>query len=92
MFQRETEFKTKEVIKMTGATILKFIAETTVVLLIAYGFYREENIIQWERKVFKKLKRFSRKTKRFFRNIKKLGFNGVMEIIKEEIENDRKGK
>ena len=42
---------------MTGLTVLRFVLETLVVLAISYGFYREENIVKFERKVFRFIKR-----------------------------------
>ena len=70
---------------MTSTTFFRFIAETLIVLAIGYCIYHEDDINKWEEKTLKKLKRG-------FRNIKRLGFNGVMDIIKEEIENDRNRK
>ncbi len=43
---------------MANETILKFIFETIIVLLISYGFYKEKNIIEIENKVFRIVKRF----------------------------------
>ncbi|MBE6814638.1 MAG: hypothetical protein E7522_04210 [Ruminococcaceae bacterium] len=42
---------------MTGLTVLKFLLETLAVLAISYGFYREEHIVKFERKVFRFIKR-----------------------------------
>ena len=42
---------------MTGLTVLRFLLETLAVLAISYGFYREEHIVKFERKVFRFIKR-----------------------------------
>lgn len=42
---------------MTGLTVLRFVLETLAVLAISYGFYREEHIVKFERKVFRFIKR-----------------------------------
>lgn len=42
---------------MTGLTVLKFVLESLAVLAISYGFYREERIVKFERKVFRFIKR-----------------------------------
>jgi len=42
---------------MTGLTVLRFVLETLAVLAISYGFYREEHVVKFERKVFRFIKR-----------------------------------
>ncbi len=42
---------------MTGLTVLRFILETLAVLAIGYGFYREDAVVKFERKVFRFFKR-----------------------------------
>jgi hypothetical protein len=42
---------------VANETILKFIFETIIILLISYGFYKEKNIIKFEDKVIRKLKK-----------------------------------
>lgn len=74
---------------MTGLTVLKFVLETLVVLAISYGFYREEHIVKFERKVFRFIKRAvkitvneireSRKTKNASNNIVELKFDDDVE-------------
>ena len=74
---------------MTGLTVLKFVLETLVVLAISYGFYREEHIIKFERKVFRFIKRAvkitvneireSRKSKNASDNIVELKFEDDVE-------------
>jgi hypothetical protein len=74
---------------MTGLTVLRFVLETLVVLAISYGFYREENIVKFERKVFRFIKRAvkitvneikeSRKSKNVSDNIVELKFEEDVE-------------
>ena len=74
---------------MTGLTVLKFVLETLVVLAISYGFYREEHIVKFERKVFRFIKRAvkitvneikeSRKSKNVSDNIVELKFEEDVE-------------
>ncbi len=74
---------------MTGLTVLKFVLETLVVLAISYGFYREEHIVKFERKVFRFIKRAvkiivneireSRKSKNASDNIVELKFEDDVE-------------
>ena len=74
---------------MTGLTVLKFVLETLVVLAISYGFYREEHIVKFERKVFRFVKRAvkitvneireSRKSKNASDNIVELKFEDDVE-------------
>ena len=74
---------------MTGLTVLKFVLETLVVLAISYGFYREEHIVKFERKVFRFIKRAvkitvneikeSRKSKNVSDNIVELKFEDDVE-------------
>ena len=74
---------------MTGLTVLRFVLETLVVLAIGYGFYREENIVKFERKVFRFIKRAvkitvneireSRKAKNASNNIVELNFEEDVE-------------
>ena len=74
---------------MTGLTVLKFVLETLVVLAISYGFYREEHIVKFERKVFRFIKRAvkiivneireSRKSKNASDNIVELKFEEDVE-------------
>lgn len=74
---------------MTGLTVLKFVLETLVVLAISYGFYREEHIVKFERKVFRFVKRAvkitvneireSRKSKNASNNIVELKFEDDVE-------------
>ena len=74
---------------MTGLTVLKFVLETLVVLAISYGFYREEHIVKFERKVFRFIKRAvkiivneireSRKSKNASDNIVELKFEDDIE-------------
>ncbi len=74
---------------MTGLTVLKFVLETLVVLAISYGFYREEHIVKFERKVFRFIKRAvkiivneireSRKSKNASNNIVELKFEDDVE-------------
>ena len=74
---------------MTGLTVLRFVLETLVVLAISYGFYREEHIVKFERKVFRFIKRAvkitvneikeSRKSKNVSDNIVELKFEEDVE-------------
>lgn len=74
---------------MTGLTVLKFVLETLVVLAISYGFYREEHVAKFERKVFRFIKRAvkitvneireSRKSKNASDNIVELKFDDDVE-------------
>lgn len=74
---------------MTGLTVFRFVLETLVVLAISYGFYREENIVKFERKVFRFIKRAvkitvneikeSRKSKNVSDNIVELKFEEDVE-------------
>ena len=74
---------------MTGLTVFKFVLETLVVLAISYGFYREEHIVKFERKVFRFIKRAvkitvneireSRKSKNASDNIVELKFEDDVE-------------
>lgn len=75
---------------MTGLTVLRFVLETLAVLAISYGFYREEHIVKFERKVFRFIKRAvkitvneireSRKAKNASNNIVELNFEEDVEI------------
>ncbi len=74
---------------MTALTVLRFVLETLVVLAISYGFYREEHIVKFERKVFRFIKRAvkitvneireSRKAKNNSGNIVELNFEEDVE-------------
>ena len=74
---------------MTGLTVLRFVLETLAVLAISYGFYREEHIVKFERRVFRFIKRAvkitvneikeSRKTKNASNNIVELNFEEDVE-------------
>ena len=74
---------------MTGLTVLRFVLETLAVLAISYGFYREEHIVKFERKVFRFIKRAvkitvneikeSRKSKNASNNIVELNFEEDVE-------------
>ena len=74
---------------MTGLTVLRFLLETLAVLAISYGFYREEHIVKFERKVFRFIKRAvkitvneikeSRKSKNVSGNIVELKFEEDVE-------------
>lgn len=74
---------------MTGLTVLRFVLETLAVLAISYGFYREEHIVKFERKVFRFIKRAvkitvneikeSRKAKNASNNIIELNFEEDVE-------------
>lgn len=74
---------------MTGLTVLRFLLETLAVLAISYGFYREEHIVKFERKVFRFIKRAvkitvneikeSRKSKNVSDNIVELKFEDDVE-------------
>lgn len=74
---------------MTGLTFLRFLLETLAVLAISYGFYREEHIVKFERKVFRFIKRAvkitvneikeSRKSKNVSDNIVELKFEEDVE-------------
>ncbi len=74
---------------MTGLTVLRFLLETLAVLAISYGFYREEHIVKFERKVFRFIKRAvkitvneikeSRKSKNVSDNIVELKFEEDVE-------------
>lgn len=74
---------------MTGLTVLRFVLETLAVLAISYGFYREEHIVKFERKVFRFIKRAvkitvneikeSRKSKNVSDNIVELKFEDDVE-------------
>ena len=74
---------------MTGLTVLRFVLETLAVLAISYGFYREEHIVKFERKVFRFIKRAvkitvneikeSRKSKNVSGNIVELKFEDDVE-------------
>lgn len=74
---------------MTGLTVLRFVLETLAVLAISYGFYREEHIVKFERKVFRFIKRAvkitvneikeSRKSKNVSDNIVELKFEEDVE-------------
>ncbi len=56
---------------MTGLTVLRFVLETLAVLAISYGFYREEHIVKFERKVFRFIKRAVKITVNEIRESKK---------------------
>ena len=74
---------------MTGLSVLKFVLEALAVLAISYGFYREEHIVKFERKVFRFIKRAvkitvneireSRKSKNASDNIVELKFEDDVE-------------
>lgn len=74
---------------MTGLTVLRFLLETLAVLAISYGFYREEHVVKFERKVFRFIKRAvkitvneikeSRKSKNVSDNIVELKFEEDVE-------------
>ena len=74
---------------MTGLTVLRFVLETLAVLAISYGFYREEHIVKFERKVFRFIKRAvkitvneikeSRKSKNVSDNLVELKFEEDVE-------------
>ena len=74
---------------MTGLTVLRFLLETIAFLVISYGFYREEHIVKFERKVFRFIKRAvkitvneikeSRKSKNASDNIVELKFEDDVE-------------
>lgn len=74
---------------MTGLTVLRFLLETLAVLAISYGFYREEHIVKFERKVIRFIKRAvkitvneikeSRKSKNVSDNIVELKFEEDVE-------------
>ena len=74
---------------MTGLTVLRFVLETLAVLAISYGFYREEHIVKFERKVFRFIKcavkitvneiKESRKSKNVSDNIVELKFEDDVE-------------
>lgn len=67
---------------MSGLTVLRFVLETIAVLAISYGFYREDDVAKFERKVYRFVKRAvriiineireSRKAKKKNNNIVKL--------------------
>ena len=71
---------------MTGLTVLKFVLETLVVLAISYGFYREENIVKFERKVFRFIKRAVKITVNEIRESRKSKTNGdnIVELRSED--------
>lgn len=48
---------------MTSIHILKTIAETVAVLLLIYGFTKEDRIADWEREQVRKVIRWFRKTR-----------------------------
>jgi hypothetical protein len=71
---------------MTGLTVLKFVLETLVVLAISYGFYREENIVKFERKVFRFIKRAVKITVNEIRESRKSKTNvdNIVELRSED--------
>jgi hypothetical protein len=71
---------------MTGLTVLRFVLETLVVLAISYGFYREENIVKFERKVFRFIKRAVKITVNEIRESRKSKTNvdNVVELRSED--------
>ncbi len=73
---------------MTGLTVLEFVLQTIVVLAISYGFYREEHIAKFERKVFRFIKRAVRITVNEIRESKKAKnqpkLNNVVEFKVED--------
>ncbi len=71
---------------MTGLTVLKFVLETLVVLAIGYGFYREENIVKFERKVFRFIKRAVKITVNEIRESRKSKTNvdNIVELRSED--------
>jgi hypothetical protein len=71
---------------MTGLTVLRFVLETLVVLAISYGFYREENIVKFERKVFRFIKRAVKITVNEIRESRKSKTNGdnIVELRSED--------
>jgi hypothetical protein len=71
---------------MTGLTVLRFVLETLVVLAISYGFYREENIVKFERKVFRFIKRAVKITVNEIRESRKskTNFDNIVELRSED--------
>lgn len=71
---------------MTGLTVLRFVLETLVVLAISYGFYREENIVKFERKVFRFIKRAVKITVNEIRESRKSETNvdNIVELRSED--------
>ena len=71
---------------MTGLTVLRFVLETLVVLAISYGFYREENIVKFERKVFRFIKRAVKITVNEIRESRKSKTNvdNIVELRSED--------
>ena len=71
---------------MTGLTVLRFVLETLVVLAIGYGFYREENIVKFERKVFRFIKRAVKITVNEIRESRKSKTNvdNIVELRSED--------
>ncbi len=71
---------------MTGLTVLRFVLETLAVLAISYGFYREENIVKFERKVFRFIKRAVKITVNEIRESRKSKTNvdNIVELRSED--------
>lgn len=71
---------------MTGLTVLRFVLETLVVLAISYGFYREEHIVKFERKVFRFIKRAVKITVNEIRESRKSKTNvdNIVELRSED--------
>jgi hypothetical protein len=71
---------------MTGLTVFRFVLETLVVLAISYGFYREENIVKFERKVFRFIKRAVKITVNEIRESRKSKTNvdNIVELRSED--------
>jgi hypothetical protein len=75
-----------EVFFMTGLTVLRFVLETLAVLAISYGFYREEHIVKFERKVFRFIKRAVKITVNEIRESRKSKTNvdNIVELRSED--------
>ena len=71
---------------MTGLTVLRFVLETLAVLAISYGFYREEHIVKFERKVFRFIKRAVKITVNEIRESRKSKTNvdNIVELRSED--------
>ena len=71
---------------MTGLTVFRFVLETLVVLAISYGFYREEHIVKFERKVFRFIKRAVKITVNEIRESRKSKTNvdNIVELRSED--------
>lgn len=73
---------------MTGTTFFRFVLETLAVLAIGYCIYHEEDVIRFERKVIRFLKRAKRIISEEMREKKKAKREPVINNIIELKPND----